>query len=341
MDVTDREQSLRKLAQASAWRTALAEADADTSDDFEAWLAADPANESAWDQVQSSWTVVGEQANSPELLALRAGALARARHHSRPRRISSSSSWIPRIAACLLILLVGSVVIGFSVWQGSQPLTYATTFGERRTITLDDGSKISLDVNSEVQVRYSAEARRLKLLRGQARFDVAKDEDRPFSVRARDRLVVATGTAFNVDMLGSKVLVTLIEGQVVVKGTKSAVESADTLETETPEKVVLEAGEQLIADTTAPAQVEKVNIEKATSWEQGYLVFDDEPLAAIAERVSRYSEKPVSVAPAVAGMRVSGVFVAGDVNTFVDTVSRYLPVDVRKSTRGLVLEKSS
>src|SRR3546814_3966246 len=76
---------------------------------------------------------------------------------------------------------------------------YRTVLGERRVVTLADGSTVSLDAASEVRVAYSERARELALVRGQARFDVAHDPRRPFAVQARDQRVVATGTAFNVD----------------------------------------------------------------------------------------------------------------------------------------------
>src|SRR3546814_3917007 len=93
---------------------------------------------------------------------------------------------------------------------------YRTVLGERRVVTLADGSTVSLDAASEVRVAYSERARELALVRGQARFDVAHDPRRPFAVQARDQRVVATGTAFNVDLFGPQVLITLIEGHVQV-----------------------------------------------------------------------------------------------------------------------------
>src|SRR3546814_1264895 len=81
---------------------------------------------------------------------------------------------------------------------------YRTVLGERRVVTLADGSTVSLDAASEVRVAYSERARELALVRGQARFDVAHDPRRPFAVQARDQRVVATGTAFNVDLLDRK-----------------------------------------------------------------------------------------------------------------------------------------
>src|SRR6185437_15005809 len=77
-------------------------------------------------------------------------------------------------------------------------------------------SQLTLDARSEVSVRYTSDARALTLVRGQAQFDVAHDVARPFSVTAEGHEVLATGTAFDVDLLGPKLLVTLLKGRVVV-----------------------------------------------------------------------------------------------------------------------------
>jgi transmembrane sensor len=215
---------------------------------------------------------------------------------------------------------------------------YKTALGERSVVTLVDGSKVSLDSGSEVKIGYTRDARSLQLLSGQARFDVAHDTSRPFSVHARDETVIATGTAFNVDLVGSKVLVTLIQGRVtVVRGEQAkpfeVIRRPGTARTTS---IALIAGQQLVVDSTSPPRVESAKIDRTTAWESGQLVFDDEPLAVVVERVSRYAPHPVSVDPSAATLRISGVFNAGDVSTFVDTVVRYLPVQATDAPDGAI-----
>lgn len=318
------EDAMRRLTEAAAWRVRLTEEDAETSEAFEAWIA-DPANEAAWDKVQAPWREIGEKATSPELMAARAGALARARREGRARWTSTTRG---RIAASVAAVML--VAGGYGGWRfiEAQPDVYRTTLGERRVVPLPDGSKVSLDSGSKVRIRYTADARKLELISGQARFDVAKDVRRPFSVTARNQTVVATGTAFNVDLLGPKVFVTLIEGKVVVLG-----EPKRGAERE-PAPIALEAGEQLVSAPAAPPEVRPISVERATSWESGQLTFADEPLAAVAERVSRYAEDPVTVAANVADVRVSGVFRAGDTAGFVDMVTSYLPVEADAASDG-------
>ena len=324
------EQTTRRLAQATAWRVRLAEDDLETSEAFEAWMA-DPANEAAWDQVQAPWREVGEKATSPQLMALRAGALARARRQDQ----RTSTPWFSRqIAAGLAALLVLGGGAG-SYWYATQPQVYRTTLGERRVIPLSDGSKVSLDSGSKIRIRYTKEARKLELLSGQARFDVAHDVQRPFSVTARNQTVVATGTAFNVDLLGPKVLVTLIEGHVVV------LPARPTAHPKRAPVVELKAGQELISAPAAPPQVVQASLDRTTAWESGQLAFKDEPLGSVAERVSRYAAAPITVAPDAANLRVSGVFKAGDVDTFVDVVTHYLPVRAVGGDNGRIMLQSN
>ena len=329
------EGEVRRLAEASAWRFRLAEDGVESSEAFEAWID-DPLNAAAWDQVQGPWLRMGEAATSPELMAIRAGALGRARRQGARRWRPTGAAG--RMAAALAAVAVVAGAYGGWQWLAAQPQVYRTRLGERRVVPLADGSRISLDSGSEVRIRYSKDARKLELVSGQARFDVAHDVQRPFSVTARNQTVVATGTAFNVDLLGPKVMVTLIEGRVVVlQQPARAGLAAPASPSAKPPSVVLVAGQQLTAGPPAePPQVATVNLDRATAWESGQLVFADEPLSSVAERVSRYAEHPVTVDAAAGAMRISGVFKSGDVATFVDVVTRYLPVSARTDPDGAV-----
>lgn len=335
------EAAIGKLAEAAAWRVRLTEGGAETSAAFEAWLAANPSNRLAWEQVNGPWDLVGEHATTPELMALRRDALHRARRHER-RRWAGVSGFARKAVAAVATVAILAGGIGAWVWIVQSPDVYRTALGERRVIPLRDGSRISLDSGSEVRVRYTGDARRLELRAGQARFDVARDVQRPFSVRASDRLVVATGTAFNVDLLGDKLLVTLIEGRVeVLEEPDGAFPARPGQQKNKLQPQVLAAGEQFIATSSSVPVVEKVDIARATAWESGQLVFTDEPLSSVAERISRYTGQPVRVDPEVGQMRISGVFKAGDVETFVDTVSRYLPVSAAPlEDGGLTLRRN-
>ena len=344
----------QRLLEAAAWRTRLAEASADGSDELAVWLAEDPRNRAAWRRVQTPWALVGEQATAPELIRLRRAALAHAHDVGRSRwlhmqRFSLSGA----LAAAAGILTVTMVTL--LLWQTQRSEVYRTRAGERRVVTLSDGSQVALDSQSEVKVRYSARARELTLTKGQARFDVFHDVERPFSVTADAHRVIATGTAFNVDLLGSSLLVTLIEGHVVVlpQGLDTGsvgfagpdasagvagppVMPADSgKRPRSASRIVLDAGEQLVLSPTAPPNILHVNVERATAWENGELVFENEQLSDVVVRVSRYAAHPIIIGDdRTAGMRISGVFHTDDIQGFVATIVSYFPLRARQAADG-------
>lgn len=323
----------QRLATAAAWRVRLTEAGLESSAALEAWLAEDAANEAAWRQVAAPWNLLSEHATIPEVMAARRAALARAGTQSASDSRSGAVRWFALAAG-----VIAAVAITLWWWNAS-PAEYGTESGERRVVTLEDGSKVSLDSNSLVQVRYSGDARHLKLARGQARFDVAHQARRPFVVDAGDRTVVATGTSFNIDLRESQVVVTLIEGHVIV--TSRAPRLPAVAQPKSPAPAVrLEAGETLTAsiDTVAPPRIEKAQLDTVTAWESGRLIFDNETLAAVVDRIGRYSGQRIVIADShVAQLRISGVFNVGDVTTFVDTVSRYLPVRATPGYDGTIV----
>jgi len=334
------DEQMRRLASAAVWRVRLTEAGLESSAAFEAWLAEDPANEAAWRQLSMPWDLLGERATNPQIVAARREALARASARDTVAVVQRSSHrnyWLSAAAAAVVVI----VVVAF--WSFALPSEYRTGLGERRVVTLDDGSRISLDSQTVVQVRYSAEARHLKLTKGQARFDVFHNARRPFSVDAGDRTVIATGTSFNIDLRQSAVVVTLIEGRVLVTPRAAAVPLPVSRKAE-PTAVPLSAGQTLTSslDAPAPPRIENVSLDTVTSWESGRLIFNDEPLDEVVERIARYSSQKILVGDErAAKLRISGVFNAGDVPTFVDTVSRYLPVHATSQPDGDIVLRST
>ncbi len=308
-----------RLDEAAAWRVRLAEAGLHSSPEFETWMR-DTENQAAWNEVSRAWSYFDGVAEAPEILAARQAALRDARQAA--SRLARPAL-VRRIGGLIAAALVVCALSGTAWWWTNRPDDYSTAVGERRVVTLSDGSKLSLDADSEVTVHYAKNARSLHLLRGQARFDVAHDKTRPFSVIAGRQKVIATGTAFNIDMAGPKVLVTLIEGHVVVMDVYDEGATAQTL----PKVIELKAGQQLSASPSAAPEVAQANVQRVTAWTIGQLMFDDEPLSSVVERVNRYGGTQIMITdPKVGAMKISGVFNAGDVLGFVEIVTHYLPV---------------
>lgn len=330
------------LNEAAAWFTQLNEADgaarAGLERDFRAWLAADPANAEAFARVTDAWNAIEPHALAPEMMALRRDALDEVQNAARARWRTGSSvrSW-GAIAAALVCLFCAGVLMTMTlVGAGDR---YMTAVGERRTVTLADNSRVAIDADSVISVVFEERLRLVRLEKGQAFFDVEKDPTRPFVVEAGGRRVVALGTAFNVELLGGELRVTLVEGRVAVR----AIGDRTPLTLPGSPMPVgvkeLKPGEQLTAlGRSAPRIAAATNLAATTSWREGKLIFDDEPLGDALARVQRYSRVRMTLADRkLNAIRISGVFNTGDVNAFVGAVQAYYPVDAITSEANEII----
>jgi transmembrane sensor len=289
-------------------------------------------------RVEQSWDSVGRYATSPEVMALREQAIARARRASSRRwALPGAASWRSRKYAFAAAILLIAGVVG---WQlspyGYEPGIYRTGIGEQRTVELPDRSQIVLDARTRMKVRFSADARVVELLDGQAQFSVAKDAARPFKVMAGAQIIVAVGTVFNVEYIDSQVQVAMLEGRVAVLSGNPETSRAQI--DPKPSVVELSAGEtlQVRADGTA-AIAPKADIEAANAWRQGKVIFHDEALSEAVHRLNRYSRQQVVVDdPDLARMKVSGVFDSGDAQAFAEAMQAYLSVTADFSNASVI-----
>lgn len=332
--------------QATAWCLRLAEGRLapQTRAAFDDWLAADPGHARAFDDVVRAWQALEQTHLSPELIEMRRGALDSFRRgHARlwSRGTARRRRWLPAAAAAGLAF----VAIGAWLWVRFVPERYETGLGERRVIALEDGSKVSLDAHSRVDVRYSGERRELWLRRGRAKFQVARDSLRPFSVRASDKMVVATGTQFSVELLSSQVHVILYQGSVDVLSSRDGALRPVHWKPEPGAPVVptgrqnLPPGRELVVGSAAAAvALRPTDPVRSLSWEAGQLVFNKESLSSAVERMNRYSDQPLFIGdPAVGHIRISGTFLAGDTAAFLEGVTGIFPVRIDRSTGREVL----
>ncbi len=329
--MSPREPSSERLETAAAWCLELAEGP--LSDErqraFDAWRTESPDNLAAFERSSNLWRQMGEAAALPELVNVRERALATFRRRNQWRWARRAVTGRAVAAAAAVLLAIG----GTAWWWQSAPDIYRTGVGERRVVMLDDGSRASLDAATEVDVRMRGDRRELHLVSGRAKFDVAKDPLKPFSVRVGDKLVVATGTSFSVEMINGKLRVILYEGRVVVLDRPvsggTAAEVLPALNTG-GEDVALTPGRELIVGMSGQSQARLTRADpvRSLSWESGQLVFEDEPLSLAAGRINRYSTRRIELQGAAGRMRVNGVFNTGDVEAFATGVEQTLPVRV-------------
>lgn len=311
------------------------------------WLAADAAHAAAYAEMQRVYTLADEHAADPPIMSLRQAALTAPRVDRRPL-------W--RVAAAASV----AVVVGLT-WSGVASLhslpsptpspiarlaealsasadpgsaVHRTRVGERLTFALPDGSVATLNTDSIVKVDYSGAERGVRLVRGQALFEVAKNKQVPFRVYAGDRQITALGTLFDVRIDGHKVKVALVEGVVRVAPVRAAPRRP-------VEQIEMTAGEVLEASAAQPMRVATADIERTISWRSGVVEFAGDSLGSAVAEMNRYTDRPIEIAdPEVAGYRVSGVFRTGEAETFAKMMTQVFPVEAeQKPGQPIVLRK--
>lgn len=232
--------------------------------------------------------------------------------HDRPA--SRASQWSAWPAAAAVIALAVSLAWWILVDRpAAASQWYRTQHGEQTTELLADGSKLHLNTDTAVEATFDDDGRELRIDRGQALFEVAHGDPRPFRVTAGEAEIVAVGTRFDVRLRGQSTVVTVVDGRVdVLAGSSSGVVRA------APTRVV--AGYRLRIDGGAmPAQSERVDTQAAIAWLQRKIVFEREPLGEVANEFNRYGIVQLSIDDAgLRALPVSGVFDAYDVNSFAE-----------------------
>jgi transmembrane sensor len=195
-----------------------------------------------------------------------------------------------------------------------------TAVGEYRVISLADGSLIHLNTDSLILVDFSDTRRDIHLVRGEAHFEVAHDELRPFIVKAGDNTVTAVGTAFNVQITSAKNLELLVtDGKVLFKNKLDNNPTATIAKLSHPldgSGELMIAGQKAIISQQSMQKMTVSNeqIQNDLAWQQGMLVFHGEPLAEALKEISRYTSVNFTLADEqVKQRRVAGYFKAGDI----------------------------
>jgi transmembrane sensor len=313
---------------------------ADTRSAFETWLGQSAANRAAYDSVRRAWTQAQSAALEPQILALRHETALRL-----TRRASTTIRPLHAAAAAVVLLVLGGAVATLTGWVGSDhrllsPVVassrvagggrYATATGERLSVALNDGSQVTLDTQSELEVAFSSTERVVRLLKGQAYLEVAKDHRRAFVVEAHNRRFVAVGTVFDVRVDAGQVRLTMVEGTVRVESLGKPANPAPVL--------TVTAGQQLIAEAALPDRVSATDPDRSVSWRRGQLIFDNERLADAVSELNRYSATKIELAdPKIAQLHLSGAFSTGRPALFVEAITTYFPVQVTRADDRVVV----
>jgi len=234
--------------------------------------------------------------------------------------------------------LAASVLIAVTLGVGWYLLpsgpSFRTAVGGLAAVPMSDGSRITLNTDSEVRVAVTETERRVDLEQGEAFFEVAKDPNRPFVVKAGNQRVVAVGTKFSVRRGGDSddVLVVVTEGRV-------RVESART----TAPPIEITAGNVARSGDAGVLVQQKplAEVEVLLSWRSGYLVFKDTTLADAVAEFNRYNISKIVIEDAsVAVIRIGGNFRSTNVEAFVRLLEDGFPIRVEQRDQRIVLTKT-
>ncbi len=286
---------------------------------FVTWLSASPSHLQAWDNALLLWEGFDGDAD-PLLDAMRHDALA-------ARRPSGHGWKLGAIAASLAIVLIGGAV-GWRIYgTGQQPglpgpvvpadarATFVADGGAPATFALVDGSRVTLNANAAIAVRYSAQHRAVRLLRGQAFFQVVHDSARPFTTDAGGSVITDLGTDFDVLMHGRALSVTLVSGSVVV-ATGSG-------------QGALHPGQRLDVAPGQPDRIVAADLNDVAAWRTVYIEFHDKPIEEAMAQINRYGGAPARIIDAsVRGIRVSGRFRTGDPARFARALAEIYPLRI-------------
>ncbi|WP_369989215.1 FecR family protein [Pseudomonas xanthosomatis] len=286
--MTSADLTASRREQALDWLLRLQQAPQDMPlrEQFEQWLASDADNAEAYRKAERLWRLSGQLApTTSEQWPASAEVVQLPVRRKVPRRW-----WLgAAVAACLMLAVAPSLSLRLQA-------DYRTAQGETRDVTLADGSVVQLDSDTAIAVDYAGNQRDVRLLTGQAFFEVKPDKSKPFHVRAEDVQVTVTGTAFNVQLRPGRVGVDVQHGSVRVEDSAKVLAAA------------LTAGQRL-RYRDGQARLSAFAPSQAAAWRQGQLIADDQPVAELVQELARYLPGTVLLRDdALGAKRVTGVY---------------------------------
>jgi transmembrane sensor len=323
--------SAATCAEAAAWIARLHGEDrtANVEAGFKRWLAASAAHRAAFEMANEIW--VGTEYLPKSVV---------------PASVRGPKAGLVVTLPRALAAGIAVVALGISLYFHDSGL--ATRVGEQRNLTLQDGTRVSLNTASRIHVRYDRLARRVVLDEGEAYFEVAKHPDWPFVVSAGGRQVVARGTAFLVRSEKQRIAVTLVEGKVIVLPADEAVpppsaNSPAALATprehsRTSDDFTLSPGQRLTFIKHQLPKVDRPKLDRVTAWQHGQVILDHTALVDAAAEMNRYSDVTLKIEePAAGHAEVTGIFRVGDSESFARAVAETYHLKVTTQGDQIVL----
>lgn len=316
-----------KVAETAArWFIRMQEAAPDAAErsQFEAWLMQSPLHQAAYASMSDAWQGIDSVTELQTLAQARQAEQffkADARKKTRQKLAGTMAS----VLAALCIGWAG--VHQYQTWQSTPTLQLAaqTTTAQLSTQTLDDGSRVTLNANSRIEIKYYRNQRHIDLLQGEAAFEVQPDRDRPFVVETQRLKVTVLGTRFAVNKLKQLERVSVDHGKVQV------------LNKQDQQGLILQNNQVAEINQHGLQARPQVSGQDYFRFISGTLVFNQASLSEIAETLSRYQPQPVT-SDERSSEKISAVVAIKDSNSFIATLPRIANVRVHRSPEGIQLE---
>ena len=272
--------------------------DAALRSELAAWLASDANHVEAYRKAERVWRLTGMAQSAatevPADVAPPVTAIPRAARPLRSRRRRWPALLAGSLAACLVVFIAPDAYLSYQS-------DYRTGLGEQRSIELDDGSRIQLDSQSAIAVEFDGNRREVRLLSGQAFFEVAPDKSRPFTVDADQLQITVTGTAFNVAIRPGKLAVAVQHGSVRVAQDDSLIAES------------LQSGQRLRWRSDDEVSLDKLPVSQIAAWQHGKLVARDARIADVLDELRPHLPGKLVLRNETLGeKRITGVYDLND-----------------------------
>lgn len=303
------------------------------------WLSRSAAHRHAFEKCTDVWQdVAGVRAAD-----VYAGVAARSLNAA----LAGERRWAQMrwpLLGLLTVLIAAAALVAHRWWVVD---VYATKVGEQQLLLLGDGTRLSLNTDTQVRVEIGSDLRSVRVESGEAIFEVAKDPFRPFVVRVADSEVRAIGTVFAVRLPGRSterrdepVAVTLIEGQISVR----PVVGDAGQEVASAKPVTMQAGDRMLLVSNrgglrAPAieRLDRPHLDRLVAWKRGEVVFDNISLPEAVAEMNRYTRTPMVLVGDASALRVSGLYQTSDSPAFARAVAALHGLQVHERAGRLEL----
>ena len=298
---------------------------------LDAWLAEHASHGEALERVGRAWREAAQlKSMFPAAYGAAAADAVAAAAAAPPQRRRVRPGWLrgPALASACALALAAVVGYGWHRWDNTAAyaVDVATGPGELRSLVLPDGSKVALNANSHLQVRYFPRRRETVLARGEAFFQVAPAAARPFTVASASHQVRVVGTAFNVRSGPPEFVVQVQEGRVEVRSSADAGAAV----------LAMGPGTGLAVDTASGRRRESaVPVDTIAEWTSGQVYFKRQPLAQVAQELSRHLDQPVEVqGAALQSLPISGFLALRDPERFLLALPSVAELRVQRRAEG-------